>query len=204
MEITKKQLQTIKNICRRISGSTGVDSESLYSECTSKIPKIIKNFRPELGKPFDAYLAISVRGYALNYCRDKSFLSTVNRSDLQLYMQSKKFDNLEQASQQLLIPIHILEDIHLKIKNSRKYNSISIYDEWKLGDITPSSNTSVARLSLLELLTEREEDMLIDYFVTSLDNKQMISKYGLEYLVEIKRAKKVLEENKEELMDSLL
>lgn len=201
IQITNKHLKTVHNICKRVSNKSGVDVEDLYSECMSKLPLIVKNFDASLGKPFAAYMAISVRGYALNFCRDRSFLSVVKRSHLYLYTQSKKFNNLRQASNSLMVPVELLQQIHLQIKNSRRYSSIDVSDEWKIPVEEYTTNSNNARVLLTEIIDEVEYNLLEDVYINEVDEDTLIDTYGQQYEEDLQVILSKLEEHKELLLE---
>lgn len=139
---------------------TGVAAEDLFSEALSKLPLIQKNFNAKTGVCFEAYALLSVRGYALNYCRDKSFLSSIGRSKLKLYQLSKKFPNLHIAAASLNVSYDELVLIHSTISNLRNYNQSDLSKEWELPRQVESKNISVY---LSKILTDSEIDLLEKY-----------------------------------------
>ena len=200
--ITKKHIRTIGNIARRVSASSGVDYEELYGEGIDKLDRIRNNFRPELGKPFDAYLAICIRGHCLNYLRDKSFLSSVKRSYLYLYNHSRKFKTLQQASDALVVPLELLQQIHIQVKNSRRYNVIDISNEWMVS-LPDEDFSSEARLLLVELLDTQEYNLLEDFYINNENEGDLIDKYGEDYSDQVDLLVNRLAPYKEQLLEWL-
>jgi RNA polymerase sigma factor (sigma-70 family) len=189
MEITQIHIKKIYNVCRATSAKTGVDVEDLFSECLSKVPNVLKNYDERTGKDFDPYLVASMRGYALNYCRDKSFLSSIGRSDLWLYGVSKRFPNLKLAAECMQIDLSKLEDMHNNIANLRSYSSVEIDKEWMLPHKTKSGNT----LDILySICTQEEVQAAIDF-----TNNEELSP---DRLVLSERAISKIKEYKEELL----
>lgn len=158
MIITQKLLNRVNGICIKIAQKTGVNSDDLMSECLSKIPNIINNYDARTGKDFETYLLFSCRGYCLNYCRDKSFLSGVGRTNLLIYQTSKKFPNLAIAAECMQIELVKLEEIHYMIKQLRRYNSVDITDEWKIGENNYYTD-SFSRVEVLNKLVSQDDIM---------------------------------------------
>lgn len=191
--ITKSRLAKVERVCKQISFKTGVPVEDLYSECLSKIPNVQKNYNLKAETIFEAYLLISMRGYALNYCRDKSFLSSVGRKDLLIYTKSKKYPNLEMAAASMLVPVEKLRQIHHEIKVLRSYNSVDTADSWKLPiDLKKSKNISAV---LSQFLSQDEVDIAVKSIVEGKTR-------GID-LAEVERIRNIVLENKEMIIDYL-
>lgn len=169
--ITSSLIKKINRICINMQFKTGVASEDLLSEALSKLPLIQKNFSSKPGIPFETYALLSIRGYCLNYCRDKSFLSGIGRPKLRLYQLSKKFPNLRVAAASLMVDYDELVLIHTTISNLRNYNQADLSKEWDLPKQVETKNISVY---LSRILTDDEIDLLEKYTQRKiLKNKQI-------------------------------
>lgn len=176
---TEAHLSKILRICYDISETTGVPVDDLFGECRDKIVRVLHNFDPRLGKPFEAYLCISMRGYAFNYCRDKSFLKRIPRPRLSLYMKSKKFSSLEDAAIQMRIPLSVLRDIHAEVKNNRPYSAVNVEDEWRLPYNQISDTHDTCRDLIDELVPDDIDfDILNDVNLKETSYEDMMYKYG--------------------------
>ena len=178
--IEKKHFRLISTIAANIAASTGIDQSDLEAEAISKIPNILRNFNSKTGVPFDNYFNLSIRGYCLNYRRDKSFISVIPRSDLAIYLSCKKYNSLEEAALRMGLSVTYLEQLNLTVTNNRNFSTISTENEWML-PIDDSNECEYKRLfhSCGFTLTERE--LLEDVYLDRLSLSALTKKYGRDF-----------------------
>ena len=198
IEITEKHFRLISTIAGNVAASTGILKDDLEAEAVSKIPTIIKNFNKNCNVPFDNYFNISIRGYCLNYRRDKSFISAIPRSELSTYLKVRRYKNLDQASSRMGLSKEYLENLTLTVSQNRNFSNDSTDDEWKIPIDDRSDNPYVETLKAANISCA-ETSLLEDLFLDKKSNTEMIKRYGLDYKLTAASLIRKLKESHEEL-----
>ena len=140
-EIEKKHLIALRKVAYYASKKLFVEEALLESYLMNKLPRIQKNFVPDLNKDFDVYLTISLRFYCLNYLRDCSFTTKITSKEFRIYRKLNKWKSIKVASRRLGIPAVQLIRIKRRIDQNKKSFDVPLEKvSYQLTDSRSSKN----------------------------------------------------------------
>ena len=176
---TKENIEIVETAVKSLCSRTVADYDGMLEYAMERFFNCVNNFKEELGKPFENYLKACMRGYCLNFIRDRSFLSSVKKSDLNVYTSVCRTGSVELAALSLGKTENYVQNIYDTIKLSRKACNIYTQDDTCQLKYEDRDSLNSLLQSFTDLLTDEEYTILNKYYVGGKTEQQIINSFGV-------------------------
>jgi len=163
---TAENLAIVSRIVKSNAFKHNADVTRMQNYAMSRFDNCIRNFNPTVGTRFSDYLKTCMRGYCLNYIRDRSFMAGISQKEKNIYLHYCKHHNTALTALNFGISEYEVWATVKSVKNRRESSNVNIDDAYDLQSKPEISRQLREALTLLSSeLDDEDFTLMYDHYV---------------------------------------